>query len=196
MKKISKNVNKLVGDIAIKCVQHNFSFNLKAKKYILAGKGIKCSGYFDEKDMVVAALKDGWVDVLTHESCHLDQFVENCKYWRSGEDGIILFDKWLTKKANVSNARLEKAIKNTILLELDCEQRTVKKMKKYNIKFNEANYIQRANSYLLSYWASYRDRKWYPFPYEKKIIYNNMPKIFMKPEKYLTSDHEWLKLYK
>lgn len=196
MKRPPKNVDKLIGDVAIKCLQNGYSFKLKAEKYVLAGKGIKCSGYFDEKDLIVAAQKDGWVDVLAHESCHLDQLIENCKHWRNGEDGIIIFDKWLTKKVKISNSRLEKSIKNIILLELDCEKRTVKKLKKYSIKFNESDYIQRANSYLLSYWASYRDRKWYAFPYEKKNIYKNMPKTFMKPEKYLTKDHEWLKLYK
>ena len=193
---MSPNVKKLIADVANKCLQNNFSFNLVYKKSVQAGKGIECSGYFDEKELIVAAKKKEWLDVLVHESCHLDQFTENSKYWRTGEDGIIVLDSWLEKKKNYTNNRLEKAIKNTILLELDCEKRTVRKMKKYGIKFNESHYIQKANSYLLSYWASYRDRKWYPFPYEKKIIYNKMPKTFLSPKEYLTKDHQWLMLYK
>jgi hypothetical protein len=190
------NEKKLIADIASKCLKNNFSFNLVASKFVEAGKGIKCSGYFDEKELIVASLKKDWIDVLIHESCHLDQFVENCKYWREGEDGIIMMDAWLLKKKSYSQSRLEKAIKSTILLELDCEKRTVRKMKKYGLKINQSLYIQRANSYLLSYWASYRDRKWYPFPYEKKSIFEKMPKTFMKPEEYLTKDHQWLSLYK
>lgn len=193
---MNNNVKKLIGDIANKCLANGFSFKLEAKKSVQAGEGIDCSGYFDEKDLVVASAKKDWRDVLVHESCHLDQFVENSKYWDDGECGIIILDKWLMKKANYNKKRLEKAIQNTILLELDCEKRTVKKMIRYGIKFNKTKYIQKANAYLLSYWASYRDRKWYPFPYERKNIFENMPKVFMKAEEYLTSDNKWLKLYK
>lgn len=193
---MSPNVKKLIADVANKCLQNNFSFNLVYKKSVQAGKGIECSGYFDEKELIVAAKKKEWLDVLVHESCHLDQLTENSKYWRTGEDGIIVFDSWLEKKKNYTSNRLEKAIKNTILLELDCEKRTVRKMKKYGIKFNESYYIQKANSYLFSYWASYRDRKWYPFPYEKKSIFEKMPKVFMNEKEYLTKNHEWLMLYK
>lgn len=193
---MSPSLNKLIGDIASKCLDNGFSFKLEAKKSVQAGQGIECSGYFDEKDLIVASKKKDWKDVLVHESCHLDQFVENSKYWRDGEDGIIIMDKWLMKKANYNKKRLEKAIQDTILLELDCEKRTVRKMVKYGIKFNKTRYIQKANAYLLSYWASYRDRKWYPFPYEKKSIYGKMPKVFMKEEEYLTSDNKWLRLYK
>lgn len=193
---MNANVKRLIADIAYKCLKNGFSFNLAAKKTVEAGKGIACSGYFDEKELIVASLKKDWIDVLVHESCHLDQFVENSKYWREGEDGIILMDQWLLKKKEYNKSRIEKAIKSTILLELDCEKRTVRKMKKYGVKCDDSIYIQKANAYLLSYWASYRDRKWYPFPYEKKSIYGKMPKFFMKNEEYLTSDNKWLKLYK
>jgi hypothetical protein len=193
---MSKSLNKLIGDTANKCLAQGFSFKLEAKKSVQAGDGIKCSGYFDEKDLIVASSKKDWIDVLVHESCHLDQFVENSKYWDNGECGIIVMDKWLMKKANYNKKRLEKAIQDTILLELDCEKRTVRKMKKYGIKFNKTRYIQKANAYLLSYWASYRDRKWYPFPYEKKGIFEKMPKVFMNEKEYLTSDNKWLRLYK
>lgn len=193
---MTKNVKKLVANIADKCLANNFSFNLVYKKSVQVGKGIECSGYFDEKELIVAVKKKEWLDVLVHESCHLDQFTENSKYWRTGEDGIIVFDSWLEKEKNYTDNRLEKAIKSTIILELDCEKRTVRKMKKYGIKFKESYYIQKANSYLLSYWASYRDRKWHPFPYEKKSIFEKMPKVFMNEKEYLTKDHQWLILYK
>lgn len=193
---MSHGIKRLIGDIANKCLANGFSFHLVAKKSVQAGKGIECSGYFDEKELIVASAKKDWLDVLVHESCHLDQFVENSKYWGEGEDGIILMDKWLLKKAEYNKKRLEKAIQSTVLLELDCEKRTVKKMMKYGIKFNKTKYIQKANAYLLSYWASYRDRKWYPFPYEKESIVGKMPKVFMKEEEYLTSEHKWLRLYK
>lgn len=191
---MNKNVKTLIGDIASKCLKYGFSFKLIMQKSIDSG-GIECSGYFDEADLIVAVKKKEWIDVMVHESCHLDQYVEKCKYWRDGEDGIISVDQWLLNKKR-SNRNIEKSIKSIIKLELDCEQRTVKKMLKYNIPFDKELYIQKANSYLFSYWATYRDRLWYKFPYSKPHIFKKMPKKFLKQEEYLKKDHQWLKLYK
>jgi hypothetical protein len=69
-------------------------------------------------------------------------------------------------------------------------------MQKYKIQFNKEEYIQKANSYLFSYWATLRDRKWYPFPYEKPHIYKKMPKHFLKPKYYFKDIEGWLLLYK
>jgi hypothetical protein len=145
---------------------------------------------------MVAAGKKEWLDVLVHESCHLDQHIEKVPCWENGEVGINLIDSWLVKKKNISRQRLEKSIKDTILLELDCEIRTVKKMQKYKISFNKELYIQKANSYLFSYWATLRDKKWFKFPYENKKIYENMPKKFLEPKTYLNSYEQFLSLYK
>ena len=167
---MNNNVKKLIGDIANKCLANGFSFKLEAKKSVQAGEGIDCSGYFDEKDLVVASAKKDWRDVLVHESCHLDQFVENSKYWDDGECGIIILDKWLMKKANYNKKRLEKAIQNTILLELDCEKRTVKKMIRYGIKFNKTKYIQKHR-------GSRDTQRTHTSRYTKSIIHSASKKI-------------------
>lgn len=189
------NVKKLIADIIEKCLENKCSFQIIPKHSVDSG-GIKCSGFYDEDSLMVAAGKKEWLDVLVHESCHLDQHIEKVSCWENGEVGINLIDSWLLKKKNISKKRLEKSIKDTILLELDCEIRTVKKMQKYKISFNKELYIQKANSYLFSYWATLRDRKWYPFPYEKPNIYKKMPKYFLKPKFYFQDLEEWLKLYK
>lgn len=191
---MNNKVKKLISDVAAKCLAEGFSFKLVAKKSIDSG-GIECSGYFDEADLIVAAKKKDWLDVLVHESCHLDQYTDGFKYWRDGEDGIIAVDGWLLNKKR-SNRNIEKSIKSIILLELDCEKRTVRKMLKYGINFNKELYIQKANSYLFSYWATFRDRKWYKFPYDNPRIYKNMPKVFLNEKEYLKKDHSLIKLYK
>jgi len=191
---MKSNVKKLIGDIVEQCLKNNCSIQLFPKKYVNSG-GIKCSGYYDETDLVVAAGKKEWLDVLVHESCHLDQYFDKVPFWRNGEDAINLIDSWLLKKKKASQERLKKAFKNVILLELDCEIRTVKKMQKYKIKFNKEEYIQKANSYLFSYWATLRDRKWFKFPYENKKIYKNMPKKFLERKVYLNDYEKFLSLY-
>jgi hypothetical protein len=191
---MKSNVKKLIGDIVEQCLKNNCSIQLFPKKYVNSG-GIKCSGFYDEDSLMVAAGKKEWLDVLIHESCHLDQHMEKVPCWENGEVGIILIDSWLLKKKNVSKQRLEKSIKDTILLELDCEIRTVKKMQKYKIQFNKEEYIQKANSYLFSYWATLRDKKWFKFPYENKKIYKNMPKKFLERKVYLNDYEKFLSLY-
>jgi hypothetical protein len=191
---MNRSVKKLVADVAAKCLENGFSLKLIAKKSIDSG-GIECSGYFDETDLIVATKKKDWVDVLAHESCHLDQYIEGHKSWGDGESGIISVDEWLLNKKR-SNRNIEKSIKSIILLELDCEKKTVKKMLKYKIALNKDLYIQKANAYLFSYWATFRDRKWFKFPYDNPKIYKKMPKVFLNEKEYLKKDNQWLKLYK
>ena len=192
---MKSNVKKLLADIMEQCLKNKCSFHLVSSKSINSG-GIECSGYYDEKDLKVAAGKKEWLDVLVHESCHMDQYAGGFKYWREAEDGINFLDEWLTKKKKYPKERLEKAIKAIIMLELDCEKRTVKKMKKYKIPFNKELYIQKANSYLFSYWATLRDKKWFKFPYENPKIYGKMPKRFLESKYYFKNIEEWLLLYK
>jgi hypothetical protein len=144
--------------------------------------------------LVVAGGKKEWLDVLVHESCHMDQYLEGYKYWKCGDSSLLIIDAWLTGKKK-THKELVKATKNVIMLELDCERRTVQKMKKYKIPFNASLYTQKANSYLFGYWATLRDRKWYPFPYEKKEIYSKMPKTFLEPKEYTNNYEKFLNLY-
>jgi hypothetical protein len=195
---MKSNVKILIGDIIQQCFRNKCSFKLIADTVVGIG-GIECSGYYDGDDLIVAggAGKKEWLDVLVHESCHMDQFEDKFKYWDESEDGLVLLDDWLLgKKKRVSKEKLEEAIKNIIMLELDCEKRSVKKMERYKIPFNKGLYIQKANSYLFSYWATLRDKKWFKFPYENPKIYKKMPKHFLDTKYYFKNIDEWMLIYK
>ena len=188
---------KLISDIVLKCLKHKISFKLISKPFVEANN-IKCSGYFDEEDLelVVATNKkeNDWLTILIHESCHLDQYTEKTPIWGEGEDGITVIDEWLEGK-DYKPQQLEKAFIDTIKLEVDCEKRSVKKIKKYNLQIDPELYIQKANAYLISYWATYRDRKWFPFPYNNPLVYKNMSKKFLSAKQYLHKNHSLLKFY-
>lgn len=190
-------ITKLLADISKKCIENKINFRLEYAEQVDTNN-IPCSGYFDEKSLVVATKKkklQDWLDILIHESCHLDQFVEKSSYWVPDDLGLYVVEDWIkNKKINLKKAK--NAFINTINLELDCEKRTVKKIKKYKLNFNIDEYIQKANSYLFGYGISFHKKVWPNTPYEKPHIYKKMPKKFLKAEEYFNISSEMLKLYK
>ena len=193
---MKNNLKNLLGDIAVTCIKNKINLSLVADKTIKLSEKIECSGFFDEKTLGVSTDKkmSEWISILIHESCHMDQFLDKKSVWTKNTDPIDFLDKWLIGK-NVKKENLLRSINSAIILELDCEIRTVKKYIKYQIPFDKETYIQKANAYILSYWATYRDRKWYPFPYQNKKIYGKMPKVFLNKNEYLKNYEKYLNLY-
>ena len=189
------NTDKLIANISKKCHRNNISFHLIAKDFVMADKNIKCSGYFDENDLVVASKKKGWLDILVHESCHMDQFLGKYPLWNASDKSLLEFDAWLGGK-RVSFNKLVAHVQNIIEMELDCEKRSVKKIRRYKLSVDVPYYKQQVNAYLLSYWATLRDRQWYPFPYNKPHIVEKMSKKFMTLEEYFNPDISLLELFK
>lgn len=194
---MKNNLRLLLGDIANKCLENNITLNLVAAKSIKINDTIECSGFFDENTLAVSTFKkqEEWLSILIHESCHMDQFLDKKSIWVKGSDPIDSLDKWL-KGEEIKEEELIKSIHCAIILELDCEIRTVKKYLKYKIPLDKDTYIQKANAYIFSYWATHRDKKWYPFPYQKKKIYGKMPKVFLSKNEYLKNYEKYLNLYK
>jgi len=194
---MNNNISKLIADISTKCIKNKINFRLEYAEQVDTNN-IPCSGYFDEKSLVVATKKKNiqdWLDILIHESCHLDQFIEKSKVWTPDELGLFVVEGWIQNK-KISSKKAIEAFHNTILLELDCEKRTVKKIKKYKLKVNIDLYIQKANAYLYGYGVSYKKKVWPNRPYEKAFIINKMPKKFLKAEEYFNIPDDILSLYK
>lgn len=188
----NKKIQKLISDTIHICINNNVEFNLtNTNKVILSG--MECNGYFEadlESGKFIMGIKKPqkeWLPIFVHESCHLDQWLENKKKFISG-DGIELIDEWLNGK-NVNKKNLKAAIEKSKKLELDCEKRSVIKIKKYNLPINESVYIQMANSYMYFYNWVFENRKWVAqgktlfrkeiyslAPKEWQLNYNTTPK--------------------
>lgn len=184
---MQKGIKDLLGDVACKCVHHNISLKLESKQ-VVDEMEFPCSGFFDESNLVVATRKKNeldWVGTLIHESCHLDQCVEKCKEYIKDELGLFVVEDWIRGKQKDKNKAM-RAFTRTIAMELDCEIRSVRKFKKYKIKFNEQEYIKQANAYLFSYVYAFVNKKWYPVPYEQTCIVKHMPAKFKKPNDYFS----------
>lgn len=165
-------------DLRIICNTHNVTLKLVQAKTVEIEEGIRCTGYFDggNAELAVAKRRGNWLELLVHESCHLDQWVEQTKEWRD-EDiyGNNRIDKWLLGKEVEG---LRKSINNTIALELDCEKRAVKKMVEYDLPINTITYIQKANAYIQYYNYVYLTRRWCA-QFGDKAVHTEMPSKFM-----------------
>lgn len=188
------NVQKLVAKVATDCQKHGIGFHLVPDKHI-ESDGIKCSGLFDDAELKVASQHKNWVDVLVHESCHMDQFLEKHPLWSKVDTGITMIEKWCGG-TNYSENRLLQSFKDTIELEWDCEKRSEKKIRKFKLDINITDYRKQVNSYLYSYWATFRDRKWYPFPYNDPKIVRRMPEQILPLVEYHNPKTEYLRYYR
>ena len=153
---------------------------------------MKVNGYFsDYPDKVLACATkkpvEDWITILAHESSHMDQSVENSDVWKKLVDSRIgtkdvydFIDEWINGKEFTQN-QLDTFFKIAINTELDCEKRTVEKLKKYELPVNIEEYIQNANAYVYFYLIIQKYRKWYiagKEPYRIKEITSEMPTNF------------------
>lgn len=146
-------MEEFIGYIVKTCIDNGFSLHLEHKVYVsVPGTEIKCSGFFDDqtKQLKVGTDReeDIWLGVLVHEFCHLLQYLDNHPYF---EDEIYAdeeFDQWLEGK---SVDDISEKIKKVRDLELDCEQRSVELIEKFNLPIDVEEYIRMSNAYVLSH---------------------------------------------
>jgi hypothetical protein len=138
------SLNKFISDTVVSCVKQEIDFKLYHKR---THQG--CGGCFQEGFQLYACTKrPDWLDILVHETCHLDQALEEDSLWFKIGD----VNPW-----EPQNPKLwRKAWKGTCDLEIDCDKRAVQKIRKYrlhdHLENGIANYIRRANCYHASYY--------------------------------------------
>ena len=188
-------IKKYIADIIIKCQEHGKHFKLVGLPYLRYAGG-KCSGYCDSTGLTVAIKKDikEWLLVLIHEDAHLDQLLEKSPLWFNEFAETDEIDVWVKKK-RTRNKRIDKCFDAAIALELDCEKRSVEKIKKYKLPVDTKEYIRKSNAYLFSYTVTKLNRRWFEFPYRIPAIYEKMPDKFLDLKDYTNKKHPLLSLY-
>lgn len=189
-----KEIN-FVESVRSVCKENGVKFNLLNKKNVIVD-GTRCVGYFTHEppELTCAINRPDFIPILVHESCHLDQYLEDPTPFE--QEDII--DEWLHGK-EFTQKEVNKCIKNSISLELDCEKRSVKKILEYGLDINIDQYIQGANAYILFYNFVKKNRMWYKKdapPHQKDIVYQNMPKKFMSDSYYYRLNPKIEKLFK
>jgi hypothetical protein len=154
------NTKEFIKHVKLECKKHNVKCILKNTKTVkLTDDNDRCSGYFDEENLVVAMNRPDAIQILVHEYCHLTQWVEQCDLWVASvknESHDKLY-RWL---AGEEVKGIEKAISICRDLELDNEKRAVKVIKRFNLPVDIDIYIKKANAYVQYYNYILLSRKW------------------------------------
>jgi translation elongation factor EF-1beta len=112
----------------------------------------------------------------------MDQFLENDPVFNNSL-GLDETFKWTEGSEDVDFNKIDREIESGIAVEVDCEKRTVEKIKQYGLEFvvSVDEYIQKSNAYVLFYRWMRKNRTWYKIglePYNIKSVYTKMPKTF------------------
>lgn len=187
-----QGLQRLVDDIKQACTTNNITTYFPPTAHVEVG-GSFCSGYFAHNDrgkgpkLVVAFGKPEieYLPVLIHESCHMDQYLEQCDVWKDiivdiNKDTTDLMFEWFAGKEVDDPMDL---IKRSMAVEIDCEKRTVEKIKEYELQdiLDIAEYTQKANSYVFYYLYSYWTRRFYEpgkEPYNNPSVWTCAPWSF------------------
>lgn len=180
-------INKFISDLEQKCSEHNISLltpNTPGVQYPYGNT--LTNGYFDSDNRVLACATgkelNQWLPILIHEASHMDQYLENDPVFTDllGLDETF---KWNEGSEDVDFNKINNEIASGIAVEVDCEKRTVEKIKQYGLEFvvGIEEYIQKSNAYVLFYLWMKKNRTWYKIgfePYNVKSVYSKMPKTF------------------
>ena len=174
------NNKEFIKYVKQECKKHNIKCVLKNIKSLKLNNNIKCSGYFDEENLVVAMKHPDAIQILVHEYGHLTQWEDQCPIWiECGKNkSLEKLEMWLNGD-KISN--IKKHISLCRSLELDNEKRSVKLIQKFNLKINTGEYIKKANAYIQFYNYLTISRKWgmpKNAPYTNKLISKLMPNTF------------------
>ena len=142
------------------CKVHGIRLDLRRSKYIkFDDTDGACGGYFDETDgVLVVAMKNTMsFEILVHEYCHMQQWKENTDIWKKSMKSLPIVWSWLE---GTDHRNISKHVAVVRDMELDCERRAVKLIKKYDLKIDTKLYTKRANAYVLYYNWLLLTRKW------------------------------------
>lgn len=131
-------------------------------------------GEFSEAEMIIKCFVDlssnYWVGVLAHEYCHFLQCTSNSKVWNDFQDSVFSIKKYesiFNKKSSINKSKRKKVAKSIIKLELDCDKKAIKIIKKYSLPVDLKEYIVKANVILYKYlywaehgvWPDFKDKQ-------------------------------------
>ena len=180
----NKNVAYFLKNLEKRCDEKNVKLDL-LDRFSVKHDGVYTGGSFgaDSKEKMVLTCctkRPDWLQLLVHESCHMDQYLYDEKIWYDKGNSYDQLDAWLHSK-RVRN--IDKHINNVQDLEADCERRSVKKIQNFSLPIDIKEYTQRANAYI--YFFSYlkHSRRWPnadKAAYCNVAIWNNMPTEFQK----------------
>lgn len=149
--------------------------------------GLRVNGFFEDgttmKDGIsklAVASNPNSLEVLVHEYCHMQQYLEQTPEWQALHRGDEFWG-WLNGQEGLEDEKIIDCAVAYYEIEVDCEKRAVEQHKLWKTDTNLTEYIQKANAYTLFYFYVLDTRKWYKAgrePYTLKEVWSKMPKSF------------------
>lgn len=168
------------------CKENNVRFfHGRGKTVSFQGESVRSNGYFNEplkkgdKAVLAISTNPNSLDVLIHEYCHMQQYLEGHPYWKA-LNGKGHMWQWLDGQ-KVPHTKVVASVEAHYNIEVDCEARAVKMHRKFKTGINLTEYIQKANAYTMFYFYVLENRKWYApgrEPYNLKEVWSKLPKTF------------------
>lgn len=196
-KKLPEEIKQYFREIDEKCKKHGITFRISGGRGLNIMNG-RCSGFFSDfsKELAIAINKPSkWIlATLAHEESHLDQWLDENSVWydREASEKFDLFFQWLNGEVELKSP--QDCARKAILIELDCEKRTLKKIKKrWSHIISPEDYSMSANAYMFSYLYMAESRNWIKAKIRRKVFYRNFPKKILN--KFENLSNEQLKLF-
>lgn len=170
------------------CKKHGVRFFLSKKPYVFYD-GNRCNGYFYDLPRPVLAVAAGqsrkkWFKVLVHEYCHMLQWLDDAQVWHNSIKADP-FWQWFLGKKKLSSRQAYKYAMYLVDVELDCERRVLKMIKKFDLPIDAVQYAQNGNAYVYFYHLALKHRRWYDIGKEPY----NSPKLVAQMPKHLKGNH-------
>jgi hypothetical protein len=143
-------VKDFLNDTINQCIENNVEFKLLKKENLEGSAGSFTGNSDDGCELCCILDRDDWLEILVHETCHMDQYIEKSPLWFHELVDLDHWDKMILKF--VDNDIVLDAFKKITELEIDCDKRVLKKIKKYSLDIDIPQYIKRSNCYHQSYY--------------------------------------------
>jgi hypothetical protein len=198
-KKKFNSVKYVTSYIKKECAKRNCTVKLFQKQNAFLKN--HSDGEFCESEMEIYCYKNlsdktnYWLAVLAHEYCHLIQSLKNKTLWSNFQESASLINEevdfiFSSKKIGAKNRK--KVANSIIRLELDCEKKTIKLLRKLKAPIDYDYYIFYSNIVLYKYLYWARFNKWISTKHSKKEFDN----LFLKFKNNNLNKFKSLKEYK
>ena len=182
-----KSYKKFINDVEQTALDNGIKIRSTNDKLVYSDPTdtIGCAGYFSEFNMELAfSTYDSdiskWMGLIIHESCHMDQFLNDKSLWNKCSYGLTNFFLWLDHEIELTDYQMKKNRDLVIALELDCEKRAIAKMKKYKLPMDIKKYKQKSNTYFYGIMYCGIKRQWFNRVYSKYEIWSKAPDRFQR----------------
>ena len=184
----NQETNKFIEFVKQKCKDYEVDIIFSPEDHVATDSGCKCNGYFDDESRTLAVATgksfDKWFKTFVHEFGHMTQWIDDAPEWgliKDPADAETIVELWYDHLIELTPRQLNMWVKRGRDVELECERRTVKLIKRHNLPIDIEGYIKHANAYVYFWTYTKQTRKWYTIgkePYNIPEIVDVMPTHF------------------